>query len=45
VSLTGRILPIGGVKEKTLAAQRTGVKTILFPIANKPDWDELTGRK
>ncbi|CAL8462062.1 g1593 [Coccomyxa elongata] len=42
VTLTGRVLPIGGVKEKTLAARRSGVKTLIFPKANKYDYDELT---
>lgn len=42
ISLSGRMLPIGGVKEKTLAAKRSGVKTIIFPAANRKDWDELT---
>ncbi|CAA6654399.1 unnamed protein product [Spirodela intermedia] len=41
VTLTGRILPIGGVKEKTIAARRSGVKTIIFPSANRRDFDEL----
>ncbi|GJN10614.1 hypothetical protein PR202_ga28722 [Eleusine coracana subsp. coracana] len=41
VTLTGRILPIGGVKEKTIAARRSGIKTIIFPSANKRDFDEL----
>ncbi|XP_026405837.1 lon protease homolog 1, mitochondrial-like [Papaver somniferum] len=41
VTLTGKILPIGGVKEKTIAAKRSGVKTVLFPSANKRDYDEL----
>lgn len=43
VTLTGRVLPIGGVKEKTLAARRSGVSTIIFPAGNKKDYDELTG--
>ncbi|KAK9906845.1 hypothetical protein WJX75_009027 [Coccomyxa subellipsoidea] len=42
VTLTGRVLPIGGVKEKTLAARRSGVKTLIFPKANQHDFDELT---
>jgi len=42
VTLTGRLLPIGGVKEKLLAARRAGVKQVIFPAANKPDFDELT---
>lgn len=41
VTLTGQVLPIGGVKEKTLAARRSGVSTIIFPAANKRDFDEL----
>ncbi|XP_042453428.1 lon protease homolog, mitochondrial-like isoform X1 [Zingiber officinale] len=41
VTLTGRILPIGGVKEKTIAARRSNVKTIIFPSANRRDFDEL----
>ncbi|KAJ6810224.1 lon protease-like protein, mitochondrial-like [Iris pallida] len=41
VTLTGRILPIGGVKEKTIAARRSAVKTIVFPSANRRDFDEL----
>ncbi|KAF9614338.1 hypothetical protein IFM89_018091 [Coptis chinensis] len=41
VTLTGKILPIGGVKEKTIAARRSGVKTVIFPSANRRDFDEL----
>ncbi|KAK4282721.1 hypothetical protein QN277_014065 [Acacia crassicarpa] len=41
VTLTGKILPIGGVKEKTIAARRSEVKTIVFPSANRRDYDEL----
>ncbi|OVA19171.1 Peptidase S16 [Macleaya cordata] len=41
VTLTGKILPIGGVKEKTIAAKRSGVKTVIFPEANRRDYDEL----
>ncbi|CAI0381778.1 unnamed protein product [Linum tenue] len=42
VTLTGKVLPIGGVKEKTIAARRSGVKTIIFPSANRRDFDELS---
>ena len=42
VTLTGKVLPIGGVKEKTLAARRSGVQHIIFPEGNRRDWDELT---
>jgi ATP-dependent Lon protease len=41
ITLTGKILKIGGVKEKAIAAKRSAVKTIIFPHANKSDWDEL----
>lgn len=41
VTLTGRVLPIGGVKEKTIAARRAGATTLFFPAANKTDFDEL----
>ena len=41
VSLTGMVLPIGGVKEKTIAAQRAGVTHLVFPKANERDWNEL----
>ncbi|CAI9103521.1 OLC1v1002018C1 [Oldenlandia corymbosa var. corymbosa] len=44
VTLTGRILPIGGVKEKTIAARRSEVKTIIFPSANRRDFDELSDK-
>ena len=41
VSLTGRVLPIGGVKQKLLAAQRAGVKTVFIPLRNEPDLDDV----
>ena len=41
ITLRGRVLPIGGLKEKTLAAFRIGIKTIVIPYENKPDYDEL----
>ena len=41
LSLTGKVLPVGGIKEKTLAAKRAGAKTVILPAANKRDFDEL----
>lgn len=41
LTLTGRILPIGGVKEKMVAARRSGLKSLIFPKANQRDYDEL----
>jgi ATP-dependent Lon protease len=40
VSLTGRVLPIGGVKQKLLAAHRAGITTVLIPQRNEPDLDD-----
>jgi ATP-dependent Lon protease len=41
VTLRGRVLPIGGLKEKTLAAKRMGVSTVIVPHRNKKDVDDL----
>ncbi|QFU94058.1 endopeptidase La [Amycolatopsis sp. YIM 10] len=41
VSLTGRVLPIGGVKQKLLAAHRAGMKTVIIPQRNEPDLDDV----
>jgi ATP-dependent Lon protease len=41
VSLTGKVLPIGGVKQKLLAAHRAGVTTVLIPKRNEPDLDDV----
>ncbi|QRW18250.1 LON-related ATP-dependent protease [Rhizoctonia solani] len=40
LSLVGQVLPVGGLKEKILAAHRAGIKTILAPSANRPDIEE-----
>ena len=40
-TLTGRVLPIGGVREKTIAARRAGLKILIFPEANRKDFAEL----
>jgi ATP-dependent Lon protease len=41
VSLTGRVLPIGGVKQKLLAAHRAGLTTVIIPQRNEPDLDDV----
>ena len=41
ITLTGRVLQIGGLKEKLIAAKRSGVKVLIFPHENRRDFDEL----
>ena len=41
VTIKGRVLPIGGLKEKSMAAYRGGVKKIFIPALNVPDLDEV----
>jgi len=41
VTLQGRVLPIGGVKQKVLAAQRAGLTTVILPARNGPDLDDV----
>ena len=41
LTLTGLVMPIGGVKEKTIAARRAGVTQLLFPDENRKDYEEL----
>jgi len=41
LSLTGLVMPVGGIKEKTIAAKRSGVLHLVFPSANRKDYEEL----
>jgi len=41
ITLRGRILPIGGLKEKTMAAFRHGIKTVIIPLENEPDLQDI----
>jgi len=41
VTLQGKVLPIGGVKQKLLAAHRAGITTVLIPQRNEPDLDDV----
>ncbi|PKM73860.1 MAG: endopeptidase La [Firmicutes bacterium HGW-Firmicutes-16] len=41
ISLRGRVMPIGGLREKTMAAMRSGIKTVIIPADNEKDLDEI----
>ena len=41
VSLTGKVLPVGGIKEKIMAARRAGIQCVILPSANERDYDEI----
>lgn len=41
ITLRGRVLPVGGIKEKVLAAKRAGIKKVLLPLENKRDLEEV----
>ena len=41
LTLTGKVLPIGGIREKTIAARRVGIYTLIVPKDNKKDYERL----
>jgi ATP-dependent Lon protease len=41
ITLRGQVLPVGGIKEKMLAAHRNGLKTVILPKRNEPDLDDV----
>lgn len=41
ITLRGQVLPVGGIKQKVLAAARAGINTVILPARNKPDLDEI----
>ncbi|HSP58802.1 MAG TPA: endopeptidase La [Halomonas sp.] len=41
ITLRGLVLPVGGIKEKVLAAQRAGIHTVLLPARNRRDWEDI----
>ncbi len=41
VTLQGRVLPIGGVRQKVLAAHRAGLKSVVLPARNEPDLEDV----
>jgi len=41
ISLRGLVLPVGGIKEKVLAAMLAGIKTVMLPARNRRDWDDI----
>ncbi len=43
LTLTGQVLPVGGIREKVIAAKRAGIRELILPEANRRDFEELPG--
>jgi len=43
LTLVGRVMPVGGIKEKTIAAKRNNIRDIILPELNRKDWEEIPG--
>jgi ATP-dependent Lon protease len=43
LTLTGQVLPVGGIREKVIAAKQVGIHELVLPLANQPDFDRLPG--
>jgi ATP-dependent Lon protease len=41
ISLRGVVLPVGGIREKMVAAARAGITTVMLPARNRPDWEDI----
>jgi ATP-dependent Lon protease len=41
LTLTGKVLPVGGIREKIIAARRSGIMEVILPERNRKDFDEL----
>ena len=41
MTLTGKVLPIGGVREKVIAVRRAGIAEVILPVDNERDYDEM----
>ena len=44
ITLSGTVLPVGGIREKVVAAKRAGIKTVVLPASNRPDLSEVPER-